>query len=169
MRISEVKNKKIIIDSNIPILYATNGFKERSKNILRILADNDNSLAISNITSYELLNTDPNDQRVKYFVEFINYIYRLEITETALMNAVLLNNEYKRLGCKQKTPLADLIIGGTVISIEDSYLLTTDRNDFCEPLWKTIGHQLVLKEDKDAEANIYLLEFNRDIPLPEYR
>ncbi len=169
MKISEIKNKTIVIDSNIPILYASKGFKERSGNILRVFKENKNSIVISEISIFELLNTDPEDKRVKYFIDFINYIQKAPVTDIPIMNAVLLTNEYKRLGCKHKIPLPDLMIGGTVIGIKDSLLLTTDREDFCEPIWNTVAAHVILKDNKkDVDATIYLLEFNNDISLPAY-
>ena len=163
MRITEVKDKKIIVDSNIAIYYANQGFKERSENILRTLKNSGNTLAISEITSFELLNIDPKDQRIKYYINFINYIERIEVSATILKNAALLNSEFKRFGCKHNIPLADLIIGGTVINIPNSLLLTADRSDFCEPLWKTVAHYPVLKNKTDIDVNVYLLEFNNEL------
>lgn len=163
MKMTEIRDKKILVDTNIPIFYANEGFKERSGNILRILKDSGNILAVSEITSYELFNTDSKDQRLKYYINFLNYIERKEVSATILNNANLLNNEYRKFGCKHTVPLPDLIIGGTVINSQNSLLLTADRNDFCEPLWQTVAHYPVAKENGEIEANLYLLQFNKQI------
>lgn len=51
----EVRNSNILLDANILIHYATEGFAERSGNVLRVLHQSKNLLSISHITAFELL------------------------------------------------------------------------------------------------------------------
>lgn len=169
MKFSDVRGKKILIDTNVPIHYATNGFKERCGNFLRVFKDNNNELAVSIITGYELLNGDPADKRREYFIKFLKYIPNTGINNGILNNATIIVNEYIRLGCKKDIPLPDQIIAGTVAATEDVYLLTADRNDFCEPLWITVAHHIVLKDENKVEVTFYLLKFNHEIILDKYK
>lgn len=170
----EVRNSNILLDANILIHYATEGFAERSGNILRGLHKNGNLLTISHVTAFELLNCDPKDSRREKYFRFINGVRNHPITQSILQNAAVLSNECKRLtgSYNRIFPIPDLILGGTILFYPNDtvYLLTTDRNDFFEPLWELIAHQQILKADKEnVEAAIYLLALNREVFLPQYR
>lgn len=165
--LDQIKDKTIVVDTNIAIHYATKEFSERSGNFLRQLKDNDNKLVISAITAYELMCGDPTDTRQKYFASFIQYIQKIDIGAVVTYNATILKNIYKKFGCKHEIPIPDLLIGGTTTGLKNAYLLTADRNDFCEPLWNTVFSKTVFRNDKkgnvESETTIYLLEYNTDL------
>ena len=168
----EVRGRNILIDSNILIHYATEGFKDRSGNFLRVLKDNGNSLAASPITAFEILCAETKPKiREKYF-SFLNYIPTLQMEKGYFQNAAVLASEYRRVCNKTNIPPCDLMIGGAVLAHSFSepkiMLLTTDRNDFCEPFWITVAHLAVPYQDQQKiEANVYLLEFNINVLSPE--
>lgn len=171
-KIQDIKNRKILLDSNIPIHYAHKGFQERSGNPLRVLLDNGNKLTISPISALEILSGDNSEDIREKYLKFLNYVHPIEVTRGHYQNAAVLASEYRRICKGKKVPLPDLLIGGIIISysfIEDKLLLfTTDREDFCEPLWMTVAHQAVPAEDKkNMQEHLYLLEFNVDILSPE--
>ncbi|PIQ92354.1 MAG: hypothetical protein COV70_00840 [Parcubacteria group bacterium CG11_big_fil_rev_8_21_14_0_20_39_22] len=175
-KISDIKNHFILLDTNIPIFYSSKGFKERSGNILRLLVDNGNKLAMSEITTLELLKEEQDKDVADYHYAFINYtehMTRLPVDKNIIQNAIVLANEYRRVCNQKKVNYPDLIIGGTVVGFSeksDVLLMTSDRRDFCEPLWETVAYQCVLKDDKEkVDANIYLLKFNNKIILDKYR
>ena len=169
----EIRSSNILLDANILIHYATEGFAERSGNILRKLHQNKNLLTLSHITAFELLNCDPKDKRREKYFKFINGVRNHPVSQAIIQNAAVLSNECKRLtrSYNRTFPIPDLILGATILFYPNDrvYLLTTDRNDFFEPLWECVAYQQVLKEDKETvEADLYLLTLNREVLLPPY-
>ncbi len=164
MKVSEVKDQNILVDTNIVIYYAANGFKERSGNILRTLANNGNKIGISEITAFELLHDEQKNEVEDYFYKFVNYIHRVPVEQGCLQNAVALAELYRVVCNNKKVPDNDLIIGGTAIHYDEVLLLTTDRKDFCEPLWDTYARDnIYYKEEGDVEVTLYLLRFNKEV------
>ncbi|KKW11641.1 MAG: hypothetical protein UY50_C0009G0027 [Parcubacteria group bacterium GW2011_GWA2_49_9] len=170
----EIRNSNILLDANILIHYAAEGFAERSGNILRILHQNKNLLTVSHITAFELLNCDPKDRRREKYLKFVNGVRNHPVNQAIFQNAAVLSNECKRLARSYNRifPIPDLILGATILFYPNDtvYLLTTDRNDFFDPLWELVAHQQILKEENEAvEADLYLLTLNREVLLPQYR
>lgn len=163
MKISEARNQNILIDTNIVVYYAANGFKERSGNVLRTLVDNGNKIGISEITAFELLRDEQKKEVEDYFYKFVNYLHRVPIEQGCLQNAVTLAGAYRSICNNKKVPDNDLIIGGTAIHYEDVLLLTADRKDFCEPMWETYAREnIYYKKGGDVEVTLYLLKFNKE-------
>ena len=168
VELREVRNRKILIDSNIPIHYASERFIERSGNPLRVLADNNNSLAITPISGFELLQAETRPDIREKYLRFLNYVPNISMDQSFFNNAAMLAGEYRRVCNNKKVPPCDLMIGGVVIahsfSDDKLLLLTTDRNDFCEPFWSTIAfHQVPDEDGQKIQVNIYLLEFNTSV------
>lgn len=164
-KISAIKNRNILLDSNIPIWYASAGFKERSGNPLRALFDNGNRLGITTISGLEILREENKEEVRKKYFNFLNFVPAVTPQVVDFQNAAVLAGEYRRVCKGKKVPFQDLVIGGVVLSNsfekDKLLLLTTDRNDFCEPFWLTVAHQAVAADDKKTvQAHLYLLEFN---------
>lgn len=172
--LKNIKNRKILLDSNILIHYATEGFIERSGNPLRVLKDNNNELAVAPITGFELLNTtDKEDDRSaklrSKYVDFLNYLDTIQMQVVYFQNAASLSRMYLKICERKNIPVPDLLLGSIVVTHsknrEDAPLfLTTDRDDFCEPLWWTVSHLEVSGDSKrkNKSVHLYLLEFNQD-------
>jgi hypothetical protein len=172
IELREVKNRKILIDSNIPVHYASERFKERSGNPLRMLIDNGNYLAITHVSGFELLQAETRPDIREKYLKFLNYVPNIGMEQAFFNNAATLAGEYRRVCNNKKMPPCDLMIGGVILAYsfgKDKLLfLTTDRNDFCEPFWTTVAYHQVLDEDgQKIQVNIYLLEFNTHVLSPE--
>jgi|SRR3990167_1374330 len=168
----EIKNRTILLDSNIPINYASKGFKERSGNPLRTLVSNNNRLVVTSLTGFELLQAEIRDDVRKKYVQFLNYVPNLPMGKEYFQNGALLAGEYRRVCNGKKLPFQDLILGGVVVAHsfgKDKLLfLTTDRQDFCEPIWLTVSHLIVPDEEKGKiQTTLYLLEINIDLITQE--
>lgn len=169
MRIEEVKNRKIILDSNIPIHYAHKGFVERSGNPLRTLLNNGNTIGIPAVVGFEILAGDNTPETRDKYLKFLNHLPTLELTRGHFQNAAILAAEYRRIYKGKSPPVCDLLIGGLIASYsyysdEKPLLFTCDRNDFCEPLWNTVAHVAVPSgKDNQIQEHLYLLELNTDM------
>ena len=160
--IAQVKNKKILLDTNILINYGVENFRERSGNILRVLLNNQNKLAVSEITGLELLQGETEKSKIEFYLKMLNFISNLDVSRSVLLNAISLSSGYRRIKTDKKGPsVADLIIGGTVLA-HDSLLLTADRKDFSEPMWGVVAHKYVFDDKKSVIANLYLLKFDEN-------
>lgn len=170
--IQQIRNRKIVIDSNIVIDYAQEGFIVRSGNPLRVLQDNDNSLGILPIVGFEILSGSNPPEVDKKYLTFLNYIPTLTMERSAYQNAATLTREYRRiLRGKNNIPVPDLLIGGFIAAYsfgdDKPLLFTRDRNDFCEPIWLTVAHVPVPSADGTRiQENLYLLELNTKILRP---
>ena len=78
-KIATIKDRVVLIDTNILILYARKGFVERSGNPLRVLLDNSNQLRVSEITRFELLRGENENGVKEKFLEFINFIPNITV------------------------------------------------------------------------------------------
>lgn len=88
--LQEVRNNNILLDTNILIHYADDGFRERSGRILRVLQQNKNLLSVSEVTGFELLNCHPTDKRREKYFKFINAVSNHPVTRDILSNAAVL-------------------------------------------------------------------------------
>ncbi len=169
---SEVRGRTIILDSNILIHYASDGFKERSGNPLRLLANNGNPLAVTPISGVEVLQPENRPEVSKKYLDFLNYLPNVTIHLGYFQNAVTLARDYHRICAAKKIPFQDLLIGAVICSNsfgpgEKPLLLTADRTDFCEPLWITLATHVVPGDEEGKKyTTLYLLEFNTEISSP---
>lgn len=127
----KIKNKKILIDSNILVYCWDKNFGSGAQKLLRKLKDNGNSLATSEINCLELLKNAIDPERRSYYLKLISYLGNLDIEQPALLNAcILYHNYYKEWPnkCTMETP--DLVIGGTIMYNRGSLLLTANRRHF---------------------------------------
>ena len=168
MKLSEIKNKTILLDSCVLIAYSTTGFQKRSGNPLRTLYDNKNKLVITPIQAFELLKIELDEKMTQSYLRFLNFFPCLPLKEQYFRNAAMLNREYFRVKNKKTIPEMDLIMGGIMVgkafTADPFYLFTSDREDFCEPLWNSVASFSVPyeKDPNRIEHNFYILEFNRD-------
>lgn len=168
-KVTDVKSTNILIDTNILIHYAEDGFIERSGNPLGTLRDNGNILSVSCITGFELLCGENSEEKKKKFHQFLNYLPNLSVEQTHLSNGAVLASEYRRL-CNNKKikKTGDLIIAGLIVGYElggeEVLLFTADRQDFCEPLWETVAYHLVQESGGGfVQHCFYLLKLNLEI------
>ena len=159
---STIKNSKILIDTNILIYYSVKRFQDNSRNVLRRLIDGGNQIAISAISGLELLRDEEDTNKRKYYLNLLNFIKNIDVSHAVLQNAHVLSQEYHKILRGKKAPLVDLILGGTAIG-RDTLLLTADKKDFCEPIWRTISHEYVFtdvgKKD-EVMHNLYLKKYD---------
>ena len=166
----KTKDQKILIDSCILVYSGTDKFSDETKKLLRLLADNKNKLAISELCGFEVLKNCQNKDNFKYYIKLIDYLDNIPINKDILINAASLHSLYgkpssnKEDGNFQKEKsTGDLIIGGTAAYYE-TLLLTANLNDFPLPYWEIVAHDFMMYEDnrRFKLINRYLLRFNYD-------
>lgn len=163
MTIETIKNKPIIIDSNILYYCGADVFKLEIRKILRILANNNNQLGISELSGFEVLkNSEKKD--LDYFYSLLDYIANIPINKQILANSVILHNAYKKQGieCKNISP-CDFMIGGTALSIKDAILFTANRRHYPSKIWNIDARKYIVFEDFEQSKiiNLYFLS-----PIP---
>ena len=161
---NQIKNQKILIDSCILIYCGTDKYNGKGfKELLRLLVDQKNRLAISEICSFEVIKNCQKKENFPYFIKLIDYVHNIGINRYILMNSAILHSLYvENKNDKEKEKfVGDLIIGGTAVYY-DALLLTTNLNDFPEPYWEIITKDYVTYEDgrKTHALNRYLLKFD---------
>jgi predicted nucleic acid-binding protein len=171
LKITEIKDQNIVIDTNIIIYYAQRGFKERTGDILKKLVENGNTLCISNITGYELFR-DMNPVHRNYYAKVLNskFVIGIPVDQIVLQKTSVLANLCDEIwGKNHKISLQDLLIMASSISIEgDAYILTCDRKDFKDPICITAAYSAIKAEQDNSDAKIetehlYLLKVNEDL------
>ena len=169
----ELSSKKILLDTNILINCGREEFGLEFKKILRILADNKNSLAVSIISGFEILKKYRNDEKViNYYIKLLNYIQSINPDITTMniagMMASELDNASGGDGSKKDN---DFIIGATVVRHTDSLLMTCDRKDFSSPFWDIVVRECIAWEDRECRKieNVFLLKFNYENWYKKYK
>ncbi|MFA6158929.1 MAG: hypothetical protein WC763_04910 [Candidatus Paceibacterota bacterium] len=161
-----VKDKKVLIDTNILVYCADSGYGSKAKALLRKLKDNGNALATSEISCFELIKNAIDSGVREYYIRLMNYIDRIPVTSAEMMNGAILYHNYHHVsngnGSFKKIESPDLIISGTVIRERGSLLLTANRVDFPMPFWKLHSQCNFMRKsgEKDELVNIFLLEFD---------
>lgn len=170
LKLQEVKNREILLDSNILINYASEGFKDRSGNILRTLINNGNKISVSPVSGFEVLRGDNRKETDEKYIKFLKYIPNVKTQDEYFSNAAVLARHYNKNCNKKIIPTEDLLIGSIVAthsfgvdSSKKILLLTADRTDFCEPVWLTVAYQIVPPNNGNSQVNLFLLEFNTEI------
>lgn len=162
--INNIKNKKILLDTNILINCGKDEYGDQFRKVLRILTDNNNSLAVSLISGFEIIKKFTNDKKViDYYIKLLNFIPNIVISHRVLINAALLANTIYEPQKDDHKKDNDMIVGSTVLT-EQAWLLTCDRGDFCKPYWLTEARKCVQWEDQKDDSqrvlNIFLLSPN---------
>lgn len=170
-----IKNRNIIVDTNVIIDYSTKDFPKRSGEFLDKLVKKGNTLFVSQFTGMELLRDTDEGETANKYRQFLSEIDNVEVTFSVIKNAIQLSRDYRTLLCGRKVDLADLVIGGTAILRlkeketgkigSQSLLLTENRKDFPELIWKCLACHAVLDKDPSGKSTrvnrlFYLLEFN---------
>jgi len=157
-----VKNKIIVVDSCILLYCEAHPTKLEIRKLLRTLVDNKNRLVISELSGFEVMKNAKTENR-GYFIKLLDYIPSISIDKNILANSVLLYDRYesKKINHYKKISAGDYLIGGTTLSIKNSLLLTSNRADFCRPIWKIYEHQYITYKlgEKQELLNFYLLEY----------
>lgn len=160
----EIRDKKILIDTNILVYCNDKGYKMEARKILRLLKDHGNTLATSWASCFELIKNAIDEKVREYCFRLINYIDNIPITPENLINGCSLYHLYhKEWGEKCKSiESMDLIIAGTIVQERGSLLLTANRKHFAMPFWKLVSQSYIMrkKDEGDELINIYLLEFD---------
>ena len=170
--LSKVRSRNILVDTNVVIKYSQEGFKERSEEFLDRLVANKNVLLVSQFTGLELLrNQDPGNLKNSY-VKFLDGANNVPIGFPVILNAINLSEDYRNFLNRSNISTNDLIIGATATlrlkgkgQVEipgKTLLLTENRKDFPEFLWKAVAcHPIFADKEKTKVTEIfYLLEFN---------
>lgn len=165
MTIANVKNKDILLDTNIIISCGDKSFGTEARNILKKLVDNKNSLAISEITPFEILRKDLDDNDENYYTKLISdkRINIIPLSTSVLINAsILCREQHPKKETENKNIICDMLIGGTVMSNKEALLLTSDRKDFNKPYWKIISEEKIIRKKQEGWElnNIFLLQFD---------
>ncbi|MBX4198630.1 hypothetical protein KW782_04890 [Candidatus Parcubacteria bacterium] len=159
-----VKNRRILIDTNILVYCGDKDWGQEAKKLLRVLKDNTNSLATSRLSSFELIKNAIDLKLREYYIKLINYIHQIEPEEQILMNGCVLYHQYfsKFPESARKIESMDLAIGGTIIYHKEALLLTANRKHFPMPFWKIVAQSYLMckKSEKYDLINVYLLEFD---------
>lgn len=158
-----ISGKKILIDTNVLVYCGDKGYGADAKKLLRLLKDNNNKLATSEINCFELIKNAINEELCEYYFHLINYIDKIGIITEQLMNGcILYHNYHKSFSGNCKMGSMDLIVAGTIIHQKGSLLLTANRKDFPMPFWKLVAQTYIMrkKDEGDELINIYLLEFD---------
>jgi predicted nucleic acid-binding protein len=170
--LDKIKNKQIILDSCVLIYCEGYDFKLEIRNILRKLTDNNNELGISELSVFEVLRRAKTENK-KYFVQLLNYLNNIPVSKGIINNSIILYNTYKHNGFIKGSEkedgkrdwTADLIIGGTALYQKDSLILTANRRDFPEPVWKAVVNFPMIHKlnDRFELINFYLLSPTRTL------
>lgn len=166
-KFQETKNQKILIDSCI-LIYCGSDLGQEFKKILRKLTDNNNTLAISEFSGFEVLKKIKNEKiknetTENYYLKLLNFLHNIQINRDILIEAARLFSKYNKKSPqdeqREKRLAGDLIIGATAIN-NNALLLTVNQRDFPTPFWEIIDRDYILfdKEQKTQVLNVYLLK-----------
>ncbi len=161
---NQIKNRRILVDTNILVYCGNKDFGHQAKGLLRTLKDNNNALAISHVSYFELIKNAIDQNLRKYYFHLVSYIHNLPIKQDILVSGSTLYHLYSNRGIKEykKIESMDLIIAGTVVFHKGALLLTANRRHFPMPFWRNISQGYITYKDGEAYRliNIYLLEFD---------
>lgn len=159
-RINDIKNRKILLDTNILICCGREEYGDQFRKVLRILTDNDNSLGVSLISGFEIIKKFNDKDVIGYYIKLLNFIINVVIDHEILMNAARLANTIYGSHKDNYKKDNDMIISSTVLT-EQAWLLTCDRDDFNKSYWLTEARETVQWEDPKDDSvkvlNIFLL------------
>lgn len=163
--ISELRGCKILVDTNVLIDCGREEFGADFRKILRTLTDNKNQLAISQLSGFEIVKKFHRKKEViAYYVKLLNFLPNIELSTKVLGNAGIIAHalypKNKNGETEEFKKDNDFIIGASVITHKGSLLLTCNRKDFNQPLWKVVARECVYWDDGDKRKveNVYLLE-----------
>lgn len=164
-QLSAISDTKVLIDTNILIAYAEDGFVERSGNPLKILRESNNILLLSKISEFELLRNQKKLDIIEKYQKFVSLLNTVDVENRYLTNAALLSSEYERLNCNARKDVGDLLIAGTVLTNElngeEILLFTENRKHFPEPLWQAEACYLVQESDGDfVQKKFFILKLD---------
>ena len=172
-----VKNRNILVDTNVIILYSQKDFDKRSDYLLEKLVASRNALFVSFFTGFELLRDQYDGELRDKYLKFINEVDNVPISFQVIKNATRLSADYRQMLSGTKVDNADLIIGGTAIlklerskesrTFGNTLLLTANRWHFPELFWKIIAcHPVFIPKIKSKSGDqivsdiLFLLEFD---------
>lgn len=174
---SAIKSEKILIDSCVLLYCGDSAIGDKTKPILRGLANSKNALAISTICLFEVLKHRLDSKNFDYYSLLLRYLHPIAVHTPALTNAAKLGQLYNdgkketedlRRAAEKSAHTGDLLIGGTAI-YHKALVLTADKAEgFTWRFWEPVAHQCILFEHSNEMKviNLYLLRFKLQNTLP---
>lgn len=135
-----LRNGHVLLDTCVVnnLLSKEQGLASRTEDLLRDLSLLKNKFYISHFTKYELLRSATGKKRAKC-EELLNWLLKIEMTDTRLDRAIHLYSLYKKHnGIKnhlESISDIDIFIGSLIFTKQDTYLLTADYCDFPRPFF----------------------------------
>ena len=142
--------------------------KESTKKLLSQFSKN-NIISISAISGFEVIKNVQNLSDHQMYLDYANSLQRIPIDSPVLMNAATLYYAYRESGLfnlrketnrelldRKDKLTGDLLIGGTVISYSDHFLLTANRRDFPIKFWKEV--EVFEIGDYEKKIKLFLLD-----------
>jgi len=157
-----VKNRKILIDTNVLVYCSDGSYGKEAKKLLRMLANNNNKLATSELSCFELIKNAFDRKYRDYYLSLINYIDNHPVTPSTIMNGWNIYHAYIQESSNKKSiGSLDILIGSTAVT-NNALLLTGNRKDFPMPFWKLVAQTHMIRKNGEADdiQNVYLLEFD---------
>ena len=163
-----IKEQHILVDTCI-ISYLLSNKKElveQTKEYLDQLMNNNNKLAISNFSVYEILrNIDPNkrDEAEEILDRFIQVDHNEERQKRATLLYSAYENDSKIKSKKHSISDIDIFIGSLIFTKDKPYLLTADYCDFPRPFFVESSIKRIEYKEKNGNRKCiyyYLLEPN---------
>ena len=163
--ISEIKSYRILVDTNVLVDCGREEFGSDFRKVLRTLTDNNNQLAISQLSGFEIVKKFHRKKEViTYYVKLLNFLPNIELSTQILTNVgIIAHNIYQKNKNGETEDFKkdnDFIIGATAITHKGSLLLTCNRKEFNSPVWKIVARECIDWDegDKRKVENVYLLE-----------
>jgi predicted nucleic acid-binding protein len=163
MDISDIRNSKILLDTNILIYTQDSLCGGFVTGIIQALVNGGNELIASNIAGFEILKKySSNEEVFEPLLSLLNETPRLPVNVAVLRCAGKIShhlqnpddkNSYKRDN--------DTIIAATAL-VNDCYLLTANINDFKMPLWSILANTYTVFDKQDGKGkgilNLFVLK-----------
>jgi|GEM_PF-5061746 len=158
-KISSIKGERILVDSCVLIYSGDDLKKVQIGEIIKSLTANDNKLAISELSIFEVQKNVLNEGNRTNYNKVLLSFDTVPVHKRALMNAARLSQKYG-------TPKdhGDHLIGGTAICHEALILSADQQHGFSRNHWVTVATEPLIYIDQGHTRviNIDLLKYKED-------
>ena len=164
-----IKNSVVILDTCILQYLSKKEIRPALLGLFKILEGNNNVLKVSDITTFELFSECPRE-REKNLSEIWRRFPRYKVDPKVIMTAAHLSTLY-RFEKNIEHPgvsVGDKIIGATAY-LTDSYILTTDSNDFPRPFFSEKYIEKAIYIEKNKEKMMYFYFLRAEYPIIHHR
>lgn len=162
---ANITDRYLLLDTNFLFLLFDKRNISLIDQFIRLTNDVGSKLLIEPQVKFEFIRGTYRPDLIAAKTAFLTNFYAADDHQEIYLklkeNALALSYAYSYDRNYHKASITDLILGARCMKLKNTLIITSNKNDFPSPIFKTMGI-LTHEDDNNEVTNYYLLAFNKE-------